>query len=90
MTVRHISNAGSTEIPKRLPRAGKRSRATAAGTKKISVLETDVLFRKLRSIAEKGANMENVARCINPLSGFNIRSMTNEIQQPGTRSEMGL
>jgi hypothetical protein len=78
------------EILKRLPRAGKRSRATAAGTKKTSVLETGVLFRNLRSIAEKGANMESVARYISPLPGFNIRSMTNEIQQSGARSEMGL
>lgn len=48
------------EIPKRLPLAGRRSRAMAADMKKLSVLA-----RNIRNIAGKGGSMGNIVRYIN-------------------------
>ena len=62
----------------------KHSRATAAGMNRHFISRKTASYGNWLNTAGKDVNTAGVARHIN------IRSMTNEIQQPAARPEMGL
>lgn len=80
----HLERWEYGNLPRRFSRAGKYSRATAAGTNRHFISRKTASSGNWLNTAGKGVNTAGVARHIN------IRSMTNEIQQSATRPEMGL